>query len=382
MTGGKRVVLFTPYSPRQGGGAANLRSLIPHLDGFHVDWLYTAAHDQGFPGAICVGPPMAGGSLAHDLGRTVALWSRVPTRRLRATVAALRAHPADGYWVVGHNEGVLVARALARLGAPVHLTIQDDVPDGMMARSTRYRYLAALARPTYYAALRQVRSLDFTSDGMKRYYAAALGLDGEVIHPFVPALLPPAAPPARPPGQLVVGHLGTIYAAAEWRAFLAALVGLARRRGLVPRMIMVGLAAKYRAVAAEFPGVVELVADLPEDEAVARLAAADVLYAMYPFDARADVFRRTSLPTKLSSYLRCRRPIVAHAPRDTSLGDIVERYGLGQKCDSLSPPAIEAAIAAALDASVPDARFETAREEVYGRVNVRRMAACLTALCA
>jgi hypothetical protein len=378
----RRIVLFTPFSPVLGGGATILRSLLPELGDFQIDWLYTAQREESHPHAIRVGPPMTGGSLWQDMSRTVALWSGLPTRRFQTTVRALRARQPDGYWVVGHNEGALVARALARQGARVHLTIHDDVPDGILGRSVRYRYLAELARPAYHAALRSVRSLDFITERMRRHYQTRLGVDGAVIHPFIPSLpdLPAVPFSQRPAGELVVGHIGTIYAIPECRAFLQALSAVARQRGLRPRMLMVGLNAKFHGFAREFPGVVELVPDLPEDQAVERLATADLLYAMYPFDPRADVFRRTSLPTKLSTYVRCRRPVLAHTPRESSLADMVEAHGLGQVCDSMSAAGIEAALESTLDRPIPAQHFESAREKVYGTINVSRMIACLERL--
>jgi len=179
-----------------------------------------------------------------------------------------------------------------------------------------------------------------------------------------------------------VGHIGTIYSVLEWRAFLQALVAFARRRGLRPKMLMVGLATKFHRIAGEFPGVVELLPDMPEERAVETFSTADVLYAMYPFDPRADVFRRTSLPTKVSTYVRCRRPILAHSPRESSLADVVEAHGIGRVCDTAAVSGIEASLAATLDRAIPPARFEDARDKLYGTANLQVMSACLARLLA
>jgi hypothetical protein len=375
----RSITLFSSFSPDLGGGGTNLRSLIPELRGVDVTWLYTAGRPATFPGSIQVGPPMAGGSIWHDLSRCVALWSGVPTLGLRQVLSALRARGTDRYWVVGANEGILVARALAREGARVHLTIQDDVPDGVFGRSHRYRFLPPLVRPTFETTLRRVASVDVTSDGMQAYYRQRLGLSSVVVHPFVAELPPPA--PGRPSdGELAVGHIGSIYATDEWRSFVRALEATAKKSGRTAKMIMIGLAPKFRPAAAELAGTVEIVDDLPEAEAVRRLAGCHFLYAMYPFEPRSEVFRRTSLPTKISSYLKCRRPIFAHSPAGSTLIDIVERHGLGVACTSTASAALEERIAACAALRLPDESYERARSETYGTGNVERLAACLLAL--
>jgi len=155
-----------------------LKSLIPQLEAFDISWLYTAYRDQQFSGATWIGPGLGGSSHLHDLSRATLLWSRVETPRLERLARELMSRPADGHWILAHNEGTLVARVLMRRGARVHLTVQDDVPDGIFARSNRYRLLAPLARPTYQQTLKQARSVDAISEGMRRYYASHLGKIG------------------------------------------------------------------------------------------------------------------------------------------------------------------------------------------------------------
>ena len=294
---------------------------------------------------------------------------------MQSLVHALRERRADGYWVVGHNEATLIARALARRGERVHLTIHDDVPDGILGRSVRYRYLRGIARLQYASALRSVRTRDYITERMRVRYRDELGADGVVVHPFLPSL-PVLRPITRVAGELAVGHIGTIYSVAEWRVFLQALVSLARKRSLRPRMLMVGL-DKFHSVAQDFPGVVEISPETAESAAIGRLAATDLCYAMYPFNPAAEVFRQTSLPTKLSTYVQCRKSVLAHAPAGTSLGDVVEKYRIGRTCSEMAVPAVEAALASVLDTPVLEQTFEMVRHEVYGSDNVERLASCL-----
>jgi hypothetical protein len=375
----KRVALFSPFSPDLGGGGTNLRSLVPELQSVDVQWFYTAHRTASFPGTTRIGPPIGGGPLWRDLSTATALWLGIATPSLRNVVSALARSGASSLWVVGHNEGVLVARALVRAGARVHLTIQDDVPDGMFRRSRRYRALAALAQPVYESTLRRVASIDVTSDGMQAYYKERLGLSTVVVHPYVARLGEP--PESFPPnGEIRVGHVGSIYAPEQWRMFVEVLAAVAKARGVRARMIMIGIAPILRTLASKLGDVVEVVDDLPEHEAIKRLSACHFLYAMYPFEARSEVFRRTSLPTKITTYLQAQRPILVHSPRPSTLLDVVERFGLGVSCTSNTQDAIATAIGGTLDAVRERATYEGARREVYGFDNVERLRACLDAL--
>src|SRR5262245_11335299 len=202
----RRIVLFSPFPPNIGGGSVVLKSLIPQLEEFDISWLYTAPRDQQFSGATWLGPGLGGGSPWHDLSRAALLWSRVETPRLDHLAKELMSRPADGHWIVAHFEGTLVARVLMHRGARVHLTVQDDQPDGLFKRSRRYRLLAPLARPTYQQTLKLARSVDVTSEGMRRYYASRLGLKSVVVNRFISQLPATTPPPARV-NQIEVGHI-------------------------------------------------------------------------------------------------------------------------------------------------------------------------------
>jgi hypothetical protein len=214
---------------------------------------------------------------------------------------------------------------------------------------------------------------------MQRYYRQTLGIDSVVAHPVVAAL--PAAPPRPELGdEIRIGHLGSIYAPDEWHALLRALRDVAAEQGRKAKMLMIGLAARYHALPPELADLVELVPELPEARAVERLFSCHAVYAMYPFDDRSAVFRRTSLPTKLTAYVQAQRPILAHSPPGSSLLEIVEGHGLGVPCTSGGRAELTTALRAILRHEVAPGTYERAREEVYGLSNAERLGACLRAL--
>jgi hypothetical protein len=372
-----RIVLFTPFTPLTGGGGTNLRTLLQGMRGMDIEWVYSAPADSQYPGSTWLGPSPCGGSPWIDLPQLAALWLGFHVRRFRDTLEALISRKASVYWVVGHHEGILYARELIKSGFRVHLTIQDDLPDGVMGRSLRYRALAPFVRRPFYEILRHADSVDVTSDGMRAYYEEKVDLKSAVVHPVVwNALAAPTAP--HDDGEVVVGHVGNLYSVNEWWQFLEALVTFAKRRGLKARMLMIGLSPKYRSTPAVYRDLVDIREEVPEDRAIDLLANCQILYAMYPFNARARVFRRTSLPTKLSTYLQCGRPILAHTPQDSTLADVVRRYQLGPICDTVSPWEIAAHISDCMKATA--GRFRSALIETYGPDNAETMAGLLSTL--
>ncbi len=53
---------------------------------------------------------------------------------------------------------------------------------------------------------------------------------------------------------------------------------------------------------------------------------------MYPAGGKYQLFRRTSLPIKVSTYVQAQRPIFAHTPADSTLACVVTKYKLGAVC--------------------------------------------------
>src|SRR5262249_40805538 len=138
------------------------------------------------------------------------------------------------------------------------------------------------------------------------------------------------------PKALNVGHIGSIYSSREFGLFCAALKSYAARKNLDLRLTLIsGRGRLSEPVYREFEGIIEDVPHMAEGDAIKRLAACDFVYAMYPFEDNSRVFRRTSSPTKLTSYLQAQRPIFAHTPCDSSMYSIVEQFGLGVNCPSL-----------------------------------------------
>ncbi len=380
MTNGrKRIALFTCYSPEIGGGGANLRSLIPQLVDVEVNWFYLGSNLSSWPNAVGLGRSLMGGPAYRDLVLSPMLWLGLADRWLAPIAKRILQQGFDGHWVVAMNEGILIGSRLAEHAPeiPLHVSVQDDQEFGMFGRSKRYRWLARLTRAPFRRLMRRATSIDVTSDSMQRYYEHTLGVASVVVHPFV-AGLPAALPRAAAGETLTVGHIGSIYSSATLAAFLRVLVAYARKKQRALRLIFIGQSRHLERVRLHAPEAdVVFEPSLAEATAVRRLMVCDFVYAMYPFDRASEVFSRTSLPTKLATYVQAQRPILGHAPESSTLAAFLREHPVGVIAASEAPEEIARALEVVSALAVPAGAWERVRHEVYGHGNVERLHRCL-----
>jgi hypothetical protein len=367
-----RIALFTPFSPEIGGGSAQLRSHLRDLADLDVRWYYLAAKPTAAANEKWqwMGKPLSMGELIGDLGARSTL---LPGSRSRVREIVRRLE-ADLFWVVGHYEGISVAAELCEQGKPVHLTVHDD-PLATWKRSGRYRWFLPLLRRTFPRVLRGARSVDVTSWGMRNLYREKYGVRCFAVYLHVPGLPEPAVSPET--GKLTVGHIGTLYAVEPFRNFVAACKAVAAEQGLELKILRVGSSAQIDAVAAEDPRNFVSLGELAEQDAVRALAACDLCYAMYPQGETFALFRRTSLPIKLSTYVQAQRPVFAHTPRDSTLARAVGGYAIGAVCESNDIAALAKALSRIRSQSVSREAFELIRKELMGAGQVEQLGAAL-----
>ena len=367
-----RIALVTPYSPDIGGGSAQLRSHLRDLSDLDVHWYYLAAqpasvHHKNW---TWLGKRFSFGELVSDLSARAGL----PGSKARARDVLARID-ADLYWVVGHYEGISLASELCDQRKPLHLTIHDD-PFGTWRRSGRFRFFSPLLRRTYASLLRRARGIDVTSWGMRNLYRQKYGIKCFSLYLHVPAFPQPAAAPD--PAQLTVGHIGTLYHPEPFRRFLAACQRIAAEQNRRLRFIRIGASPEMDQFAREHPATFESHGDLDESMAVPLLATCDLLYAMYPPGRKYQLFRRTSMPIKLSTYVQAQRPVFAHSPLDSGLARVVGSAGVGCVCSSLDESELVRRIRQTFATPFPPDRFESLRRELMGFDQVRKLRAALT----
>jgi hypothetical protein len=364
-----RIALFTPFSPDLGGGSIQLKSLLPQLAEFEINWYYLASAKAASGVGTWLGPQLMGGSLLEDVSRSGRMWLRGTSRRIREIAAQMN---ADLYWIVAMNEGVLVGLEVSASGKPVHLTIHDD-PVSVFQRSVRYRILSPIMASSFSRLLRSVKSVDVISNEMREFYRERFAIESLVVYRYVQGL-PRFKDRTLDRSVLRVGHIGIAYSASQLREFVEALRAHGRNLGLPIRLVKIGRSREFEKVQEAYPDLVEDLGELPEKAAIEELSKCNFLYSMYPDAPRFEVFRRTSQPMKLSTYIQAQRPIFAHTPEDSTLAAAVRKYRIGTVCPSSDRQGIELELKAFEQLEeVPRERFEQARLELLGVAQVRAL---------
>lgn len=368
-----RIALFSSFSPEIGGGSVPLRGHLREMRDFDIHWYYLAPSPVQTERTHYLGMPLSDLQLAADLAARAGLPGS--TAAVRRVVDELQ---ADLFWVVGHYEGVSVAAELLRRGKPVHLTVHDD-PVCMFKRSRRYRLLTPLMAGLFSKVITHVKSADVISRNMRDAYLQKYKVESFPVYRYVPALPDvPIRVPESSPKTLLVGHIGSIYHPAPFRAFLRACRNIAAEKNRELKVLRVGTSPELDEITCENPSVFENRGELTEDQAIPLLASCDLVYAMYPAGNRFECFRRTSMPMKLSTYIQAQRPIFAHTPADSGLAQVVGQFRIGQVCSSEKVELIRTAIAQLLDSPCKPETFESARQQLMGRQQIDRLRLALS----
>ena len=365
-----RIALFTPFSPGIGGGSVQLRSHLVQMPDLNVDWYYLSQTTEQGERRHRLGAPLTQTQFLSDLSARSGFLPGSKT----AVQNLVKQMPADLYWIVAHNEGISVAAELLDAGKKVHLTVHDD-PFGTWIRSDRYRFFRPLLSRTFPRILRAAQSIDVTSWGMRNLYREKYAVKCFALYLHVPQL--PHLNTVPDPDRLTIGHIGTLYHPEPFRRFIAASKHIAVQQKRSFRFIRIGTSPQIDSIAAKDPGIFEFHPDLSEDAAIPLLAQCDFLYAMYPPGQRFELFRKTSLPVKLSTYLQAQRPVFAHTPPDSTLARVVGSYHVGKVCESSQQNDIERSILELLNAPSPRDNFELLRDELMGFAQVRQLNAAL-----
>lgn len=313
------LLLFTEFAPDAwGGGPVILRSILGPEERARMVWASVERSREGqAPNEVV----LARGSVSRT-GRRSFVRDLLHAKELADELSALaEARGAGAFWVVLHGVGVPVAAHLVRHArVPVHVSVHDDPPYGIALRSRRYvGFVPRLARD-FAIAMRGAASIDVVSDAMVERYRTRYGVKSIAVRRALP---PWPSRPARydRAAGLSVGVLGNTYRTESLLALGRALGAASRALGVPGRLVILGERHDARRLHAALRGQIalETPGHLDETEAVARLRCCFLLYLNYPFHRRDAVLRRTSFPTKLTTYLMAERPLLVHAARDSSL---------------------------------------------------------------
>ena len=369
-----KISLFTPFSPSTGGGGVIFRSILPYLQGAEIRWFYLANSAADTPSSTLLGPRVMGGSFANDAVNTLRLFALQNHPKIDRYVRAIRDWSPDIAWVNAMNEGILVGKKLLDAGIPhLHVSVHDD-PAGLAAKSKRYRLLISLMDRRNTELLRRAHTIDVVCDSMRDYYSRRIGVSSEAVYRYIHNLhLPSLAATqdrAADDATIHIGHVGSAYSAPEVFAFLTALRSIAASDGIKFRLTNYGVSPTMTVAEKEFPDIVKNAGNVPEDEVVRRLQRCAFVYSMYSFNPRHRIFRETSQPTKMSTYLMAAKPILSHCPDGSSMIDMLSKFNLGLCVTSIEVPPIADAIRRILKFQLNRGEARRAAEYYCGKRNL------------
>jgi hypothetical protein len=369
------LLLVTAFAPgNQGGGAVILRSLLCGHEA-NVVWASLVTSGTGYDGAA---------GLIKGGGRP---WLAPPGLLARRIESFADACNAGAIWAVAHGPIVPALPALARISSRrVHLTVHDDPAWTAAYRGRRERPLVPWLHVQFGRAISSAASLDVIGGGMRAAIARRAGRDSVIVHRVLDAPVAVNKVP-RTQERLTIGLLGNVYAARQLEQLTAMLARTAELIGIPTRLTVVGGLTDRQRRGARATGVdVEFLGHMEEDDGIELLRAAFALYIGYPFGARDRTIRRTSFPAKLATYVQAARPLLVHAPYDSTLTPLFKRQPFAIPWVDGDPTHGARLLAAAWrSASLHTSQHESAealRLEYFGTDNRTRLFASLNALAA
>jgi hypothetical protein len=377
-----RIALFTPFEPETGGGGVIFRSLLPHLKDAEVRWFYLSNKPGNFPSSEHLGPSLLGGSFLRDGANSIRLFLMRSHSQISQYVKTIQNWSPDVAWVNAMNEGLLVASKLRDGGVKrLHISVHDD-PAGLAQKSRRYRAFAPFIDGCNRDLLKRADSIDVVCEAMQKYYRERIGVSSGVVFRYIEEMNPPTItnPPSIPSvvDPIVrIGHVGSAYSAPEVFSFLNALRTISQADGTQFRLTNFGVSPAMIAAEREFPEIVENVGNVAEPEVILRLQSCRFVYSMYSFNPRHRVFRETSQPTKMSTYLMAARPIIAHCPEGSSTQGMLSKFNLGLCVTSMDGEQLVKGIRDILCFQLERDEVRRAREHYCGKGNLQYLSSCL-----
>jgi hypothetical protein len=370
-----RIALFTPYSPTAGGAGTNYRSLLPHLRGAEIKWFYLSNSTADYRGSTRLGPLILGGPMLQDAINSVRLFIQRSHPRIDDCVQAMLKESPDIVWVDAINEGLIVGkRLLDKRIKHLHVSVHDD-PAGLAIKSRRYRPFAPFIDSVARDLLKRAHTVDTASEPMQDYYQERLAVSSGYVYRYIEHPIPPLSEPADK-SIITIGHVGNAYSAPEVFAFLQALRAISDEDHVKFRLINFGTSSVMAAAEKEFPEIVQNQGNVAEPEVIKQLQQCAFVYAMYSFNPRHRIFRETSQPTKISTYLMAAKPIFVHSPAGSSTMQLLSKHKLGLSETSMEIPKIANSIRSILNFQLDREQVLQAAEHHCGNRNLEYLNKC------
>ena len=145
----------------------------------------------------------------------------------------------------------------------------------------------------------------------------------------------------KPPRQVLLAGDVNVFRFDAVIAFAEALERYNQRRGQTLEFNVMGeVAEQHRAPLANLRSV-KLLTRRTHAECLAAMKAADLLYLPLAFSKRSARISLYSMPTKLPEYLASGKSVFFHAPQDSAMFRVAERYDLTPRLATLAAEALD-----------------------------------------
>ena len=114
-----------------------------------------------------------------------------------------------------------------------------------------------------------------------------------------------------------------------------------RREGSIEFTVMGDVAEQHKASLAALTAV-RLLNRRSHSECLEAMKSADLLYLPLAFSSKSARISLYSLPTKLPEYLASGKRVLFHAPRESAIFRVAERYDLTPRLDTIEPEELDA----------------------------------------
>jgi hypothetical protein len=129
-------------------------------------------------------------------------------------------------------------------------------------------------------------------------------------------------------------------------AFAEAIERHNRRNGEAIEFTVMGEVAEQHRSALSSLRAVKMLSRRSHAECLDAMKAADLLYLPLAFGERSSRISLYSLPTKLPEYLATGKSVFFHAPKESAVFQVAERYDLMPRLATIEPAALDAFVAA------------------------------------
>lgn len=181
---------------------------------------------------------------------------------------------------------------------------------------------------------------------MAAHYEECFGKSWLVVHNGVPNCSLPETNGSSKPRQVLLAGDVNVFRFDAVIAFAEALERHNRRNGNAIEFTVMGDVAEQHRSWLSALRAVNMLGRRSHSDCLHAMKAADLLYLPLAFGEKSSRISRYSLPTKLPEYLATGKSVFFHAPQESALFRVAERYDLTPRLSTIEPAALDAFVEA------------------------------------